>query len=350
VSDQLGDRGLSPNYERRLAMRANVAEFEPQQVARAVEVLTGAKVSVTPTFIPRGLGNENWVVSTAAGRLLVKIGAHEAPVAKWRAAAVGRVLAARAGVPVPRLVAWHEQLPALDGRHVRIFVALDGYTLDDPAGPGQAAPQVWTELGAAVRRLHSVRLETFTSRLDGSAPAFATWDAYLAYRIPQIDGRARACAWLDDLDLDPLWDALHAAARGLAPVIRPGLTHRDLHVDNILISPCGGLAAILDWDQAEAWDPVADLVKLRWLLFEEVPGSEAAFIEGYGSPAAVHPHLQERLHIAGVVELVNTIAGALPHEALAVRRLRARLQAVTASAGWPAVPRSRTGGPPEASE
>ncbi|MBN1657400.1 MAG: aminoglycoside phosphotransferase family protein [Anaerolineae bacterium] len=332
---QLQDPKLPPNYERRLAMIENTPEFEPGQVARAVEELTGRQVNDTPIFVPHGLANENWAVGTTAGRLLVKIGFRDAPVAKWRAAGLALDLATRAGLPVPQLVASHEQFAALDGRVVRLFEQVEGYTLAAPDGPGQAPPLVWTELGAAVRRLHTIRLDAFSSRLDGSAPSFATWDTYLAYRIPQTRERVRASHWLDDRALAPLWAALQATTRRVAPTVFPTLTHRDLHVDNVLISPSGHLAAILDWDQAEAWDPVGDFFKLRWLLFEEVPGAESAFVEGYGSPAAIYPHLHERLHIVTALGLIGTIAGALPDEAVAVHRLRARLQSVAAAAGWP---------------
>lgn len=332
------DHALSPNYERRLAMLQNVPEFEPERVACAVQALTGLQVMDTPDFIPGGLGNENWLVDTGAGRLLVKVGHDNAPIAKWRSAAIALDLATRAGLPVPRLVTTHERFNALNGRAVRVFEAAEGYTLDDLAGPGQAPHRVWAELGLAIRRLHTIRLDTFSSRLDGSAPSFATWDAYLAYRIPQARERVRASRWLDDRTLAPLWSAIQAAACRLAPVIHPALTHRDLHVGNVLISPSGCLAAIVDWDQAEAWDPVGDFFKLHWLLFDEVAGSESAFVKGYGSPVTAHRHFAERLHIVSALGLLDTIVGSLPHEGSAVRRLHARLQATVAAAGWPRVP------------
>jgi aminoglycoside phosphotransferase (APT) family kinase protein len=45
--------------------------------------------------------------------------------------------------------------------------------------------------------------------------------------------------------------------------VRPTLVHRDLNLDNLLADEDGNLAAILDFDQAEAWEPMADRLKLE---------------------------------------------------------------------------------------
>ena len=83
----------------------------------------------------------------------------------------------------------------------------------------------------------------------------------------------------------------------------------------------------------EAWDPVVDFHKLRWWIFEEVPGAEEAFLDGYRARLPDHAHFDERFSIVEVLELVNLIANA-PEIELA-KRARSRLQEATLAAGWP---------------
>ena len=60
--------------------------------------------------------------------------------------------------------------------------------------------------------------------------------------------------------LEALWEPVLRLAREVAPSVRPALSHRDLYLDNFVDD---SLKAILDFDMAEAWDPVADFAKLR---------------------------------------------------------------------------------------
>ncbi len=307
-------------------------EFPPLAIARAVTELTGRPVIGAPTPIRRGEANENWLVETREGTLLCKVAPTAAPVDKWQAAARAVELAVGAEIPTPALVAAHP-CAALSGRFVRILEWVEGEPAGELDAPLSACPMLWSDLGHAVRRMHEVHLPAFSSRLDGSAPSFPTWDAYLAYRIPQIHQRAAASGYFDLDALGRLWAAIGAEARRLDWIIHPTLTHRDLHLGNILVTPDGRLAAIVDFDNAEAWDPVADFFKLRWWVWNECPEIEPLFVAGYGSPPEVHPHFAERLNIVSAVELVNILAQDTVAEDCAVDR--GRLQAVTKEAGWP---------------
>ncbi len=337
------DPTWSPNQERRLASARRRPEFLAGQVQRAVEGLSGQKVIHPPVFLPGGLGNENWQVETLAGPLLCKIGPPDAPLAKWRAAGRGAQQAMEAGLLVPQCVAINPACEALDGRPVRLFRHIPGCTLDDLGGVQAVGVRFWQQLGQALRRLHSIEQAAFCSRLDFSVPSFATWDAYLSQRIPQVLQRLETTGYLPGPAAARFFDALLAEAHTIAAAIRPALTHRDLHPDNLLVSAEGGLAAILDWDQAEAWDPVVDFFKLQWLIFEDVPQAWPVFSAAYCGAddgaicglETVYPHYPLRLNIACAVELANTLAGCLPEETLAVAHVQRRLQALARAAGWP---------------
>ena len=112
----------------------------------------------------------------------------------------------------------------------------------------------------------------------------------------------------------------------MAGVVTPALCHRDLHLGNVLATPDGHLAAVLDFDGAEAWDPAIDVVKLRWLVFPDHEGAADAFARGYGP---FPPRWDERVRLVELLELTNTVANAVADGDEAFERsARARLAAV----------------------
>jgi len=78
----------------------------------------------------------------------------------------------------------------------------------------------------------------------------------------------------------------------------------------VLAGPDGRVSALVDWDTAEAWDPVVDLVKLRWQVFDRFPGASGAFRRAYDTQGAPFERLRQRLYVVDVLELVNTISNA----------------------------------------
>ena len=101
-------------------------------------------------------------------------------------------------------------------------------------------------------------------------------------------------------------------------------------------SPEGGLGAILDFDIAEAWDPVADFFKLQHWIFDEHPTFGDWFAEGYGDPKVVWPGFTLRLGVVYVIELVNMLAEAhRSPESEWVERGVVRLRSVCAEHAWP---------------
>ena len=293
-------------------MKRSTPEFGADAVRDAVRGALGHAQIELPTHLSKGYGNENWQLRTERETLLCKIGRTGTPVEKWRAAARGRELAEAAGVPVPRLLYATESCEVLDGRMLRVFEFVEGCHPSELAA--DALGIFWAELGAAVKRLHTIELHGFSSRLDGSAPWFETWDAYLDYRIPQIQERIRATECFEPDSVEVLWDEIRRAAHTCAPYIEPRLTHRDLHLDNVIATPSGHLAAIIDFDQSEAWDPAADFFKLELLSFERNRHAREAFYHGYGNPEIVHPGFRTRLYVAATLELVNQLANVMSED------------------------------------
>ena len=289
-------------------MSGRPPRFEPAVVEEIARNALGEAVAEAH-HLAVGWGNENWRVRTEGGSAFVlKLGPPESGP-KWQATRGAYGIAASLGVPVNDLVHFDPSCDVAGGWVVRILRWMEG----EDAGPVvlgdvERRRRFFAELGVAVRALHSHPVEQFSSRLDGSAPAFDGWDAYVAYRWPQVRARLEAAAAFDADEIDALAAEIAALAAGVADVARPALCHRDLHLGNLLATPEGGLAAVLDFDGAEAWDPAIDVVKLRWLVFPHHPGAADAFAEGYGEvPAA----WDERVRLVELLELTNTVANAV---------------------------------------
>jgi aminoglycoside phosphotransferase (APT) family kinase protein len=308
-------------------------EFRTTEVASTIEEVLLYPVVSMPVRIAKGFANENWIVETEEGRLLCKIAPPDAPVPKWRAAVFGHQLAEKHGIPVPRLLACSNKTESLGNRLVRIYQYCEGISPDMQTAEKHA--KFWVELGKAIRRLHGIELSTFSSRLDGSAPMFDSWIDYVEYRIPQINARTDVSGYLNLKQLGHLWDCVLSSAAMVTQSIKPCLTHRDLHPDNLLVSQDGSLSSILDFDCAEAWDPVADFFKLKWWIFNKDYQAELLFHRGYGDPYDIYEQFTGRLQTISTLELVNIIANCDPDEIPYAKREYQRLRQITEETGWP---------------
>ncbi|WP_162605434.1 aminoglycoside phosphotransferase family protein [Jiangella ureilytica] len=259
--------------------------------------------------VPRGWGGQNWRVTADGGeRFLVKFG-DPASAEKWSAASSAYDLARRAGVPAPRLAAFEAHCPEAGGAAMRLLTWVDGVEPASVLRGDAAVGRFFGDLGTALRRLHAIDLETFSSRLDGSAPVFARWTGYVAYRLPQVAGRVAATDAFQPAAFAALAGRITDLAERVSAAVAPAPCHRDLYLDNLLATPDAGLAALVDFDGAEAWDPAVDLVKLRWQVFPRYPGARAAFEAAY-HPADVPPRWPERVELVELLELVNHVANA----------------------------------------
>lgn len=299
----------------------------PEQIRRAGESLLGVRIAASPRRIERGYGNENWWLSDGNRQYLVKIAQPAADLGKLTASTLAHRLAVGQGVPVPELLIFEPTCVELDDRTVRIIDYLD--TAHPPAvlGP-DTVPSFFEAFGAAVATLHSVRLDGFGSRV-GSSTTFSSWAEYVDFRVPQIRGRALATDLYPAAEWNAMLDQARDQAVAVSDVVRPSLVHRDLYLDNVLAHHDGSFAAIIDFDNAEVWDPVVDFVKLRWQVFGDHPGSAACYLRGYTSIAGPIARFAERLRVVEILELANHAANAaLTDNPIFAEQASTRLDAV----------------------
>lgn len=177
--------------------------------------------------------------------------------------------------------------------------------------------------------LHQARWDGFTTRLGGE-PHFTTWVEFVRHRAMQVRDRALVAGAFSAGELDRMLARVERVAGEVSPLVTPRLVHRDLHLDNVLVSGSGGVAGLLDLDGAGAWDPAVDLVKLRAQVFPHHSGSERAFTRGYAAGAGGLPdQLDRRVAVTKVLELSNAVANAgLDHNDVMVEVNRRRLAEV----------------------
>lgn len=256
---------------------------------------------------PVGFGNENWKLRRESGvRFVLKIG-DEASEAKWTSSHVAYELAAAAGVPVPEL----RHVGKIDDRLVRIFTWIDGASGSDVVAGSVRSARFLRSVGEAVRLLHTIDRNSFSSRLDESAPAFAAWSAYIEHRLGQVRDRCLATSAIDPGLLAQACAAATLLAEAVNDSAEAVLCHRDLHADNLVVDDEGTLIGIIDWDAAEAWDRAGDWFKLEFELLRAHPHGHDLLLDAYlqGDPVPDHWHHRKRL--VHLIETLNILPNAV---------------------------------------
>jgi aminoglycoside phosphotransferase (APT) family kinase protein len=283
---------------------------EAEVIAVVAASLLSEAVLGTPRRIERGYGNENWMVALKDRTVLLKIARDDADVGKLRAAWDAQGLARRGGVPTGTPICFLERCGELGGRPVRLLEFIDGVRPEGLLSSPATVRKFFSSLGETIGVLHGIPIRAFTSRVGGSAPVFDRWADYVDHRLVGVIERALGAEVFSEGELRSLVADIGPLASRVSPVVAPALTHRDLYLDNLLAGPDGDVRALLDWDTAEVWDPVVDLVKLRWQVFDRYPGAGDAFWRAYELGAPPTAMLRERLYVVDVLELVNTISNA----------------------------------------
>ena len=159
--------------------------------------------------------------------------------------------------------------------------------------PGTDTSTARFECGAAVARLHAVTGDRFG--YPGLRPQASTWPAaYTAMVEAILDD---AVAWQVPMPVKParVRAAVTAHADLLAIVTTPALLHFDLWDGNVLATPDGHLAGLVDGERYLFGDPLVDFASPALFrdIFEE---PEHPYLRGYQSvrPFTVDPEIRRR--------------------------------------------------------
>lgn len=190
-------------------------------------------------------------------------------------------------VPVPAMLAQLDD----DGARAVLMEYKPGHLLGDVVGSlsGMQCDQAWRSVGAALRKVHSIRL-------PDSCPGIIVGE-----RVQPFVGGSwgdfhyhesvRHAINLLKRDLEISYDlaSMKRVLKQAIPVLneRPlVLLHNDPHPWNVLVREVAGhwtCSAWLDWEYAWAGDPAWDLARLDLFRLKPIGPTPAAFFEGYGS-------------------------------------------------------------------
>jgi Ser/Thr protein kinase RdoA (MazF antagonist) len=241
-------------------------------VLRAEYGLTARDVAVSG----QGALGEVWRVTIAGGDdLAVKLVKRQPPEASvaLQVAHVNDIIAhgIRTAASIPDRQGRYA-CPALGG-WLRVSVWLDG----DPADP--ADPLTPARLGDVLGRLHA-HARPMSRELDGNAQ-----DGWY-HRPPDPATLANLVGAAEGAD--PRWagrlDALLPTLQTLCGITKAPTSlvccHRDLHPDNVLVTPEGQFA-VLDWDNLGPADPSQELASVVLHWFADHTTAQGAFIRSF---------------------------------------------------------------------
>ena len=250
-----------------------------------------------------GHARECWLVRAGSRLIVVKLRRGPArPDRLWRQL-VATHLAARAGVPTPRILSWSPRSTVVGGS-VLVTEYLSGTDgLDFVAGARNAhLLPLMSSLGRLLRRLHTVVSDRY-SELTATPSGSRSWAHTVVSYLTQHEERLVRQGLVSEAWSRKVLAFAASAAAQVESSAYPALVHRELHLPNI-VTRDGRAYGLLDFESARLWDPVSDLVKLRRWVFRD-PSQEAAFFAGYGGMAAVGGEASARYRLCVVVESVS---------------------------------------------
>ncbi|KWX03222.1 ADP-ribose pyrophosphatase [Carbonactinospora thermoautotrophica] len=273
-----------------------------RQVLAVVRALPGLAGVCAIVPVAGGRSHRTWRASGPDGDLLVKLPLREPDPDRARRHAVMHRTAYAAGVPVARLRLVVDRSPL--GRPLLVFdwlpgvdavAAWPGLTVEDR----RAVAFAW---GQAVAWMHATTGGAFTGHA-----ARVSWDEVVAARASELEREHHALRLLPPAVVTAAAARLRAAARRVAPLVRPALTHLDLHLPNVLVNGAR-MVGLLDFEHARWWDAAADFVKLRAWVFEAYPGTAEPFLAGYRDAGGHLPGFEARQWVCEGLEWLSGIA------------------------------------------
>ena len=264
----------------------------------------GAIAAVEPLL--KGHGHESFVVHSAArGDVLLKIALRPEQLAKMQSLRRVLEIAAQHDIPAPRLLYFCESSEAFGGRPWLIqefFEGADGETAMAEMNDAQRRT-FFRDFGRAVERLHAVDIGYFAEEF-ASGRREDTWAALVDARLAELEARHRRTVVAPPERVEAASHAIRSAARSVTVRVPPSLVHRDLYLPNTLVTG-GRFRCLLDFEHARSSDAIADFVKLRMWVFEELGDGEPDFLAGYGSNPLATPGAAVRYRVALGLELLS---------------------------------------------
>lgn len=189
-------------------------------------------------------------------------------------------------LPISRILLADDTHSVIDLSFV-LMSKLDGVVLGrrEPALTDQELFAIYAEMGAALRRINEVTLDSFG--YIGPNGVWTPHPSNRAYMSAQFERKlTEFCARGGDVALAARLRASIAARSHLldaAPT--PRLCHYDLHAGNVLVNAEGSpqLAGIVDFENCTAGDPLMDMAKALYYFTPEDAPKRDGLLAGHGT-------------------------------------------------------------------
>lgn len=275
---------------------------DPNRLARPAAgwlqaAIPGARPPFAFELVPGGSSNPTFFVTDAAGAgwVLRRPPEHGRLATAHDMGREFRVISAlhRAGLPVPGPIGYCGEaspigvpfyvMERVDGLVVRARADVEAL-LDPPA-----RARIVAELVEQLARLHE---------LDPDAVGLGDLgrrSGYLERQLHRWSGQAEASGRASGVPQPRLGELHHRLWAAIPATTTTAIVHGDYRLGNLMVTPGGGLATILDWELSTIGDPLADTAHLvlSWIEMGEpappgLPDAEqlaAAYLDRTGRPA-----------------------------------------------------------------
>jgi aminoglycoside phosphotransferase (APT) family kinase protein len=282
------------DYQSYLHRRHAAFRTPEEVVSRMVQRATGARPQARRRLV-RGV-NEAYLISAAGGaEYLVRISREEESQFAEEAWAITQCLAAGAPVPEVHLVGTEEH----DGETLEFMVMtkLPGRPLSEVL-PGLTASQrarAWQAAGAALARVHAVRVGGFYRRSPAGAWDFPDWQAVMN---SSIHDRSAERPWILQAGFteDEFADMIRLMVRyrDEFDCPQPVLCHGDYLPEHIFVDEELRVRGVIDFGGYRGDHPIHDFALLAMEGYE---ADLESLLTGYPDDEVRRDRFAERLHL-----------------------------------------------------
>ncbi len=208
-------------------------------------------------------------------------------------------------LPSPKLL-FPDHLP----HNFLLLEYIDGKNASESSSNSQDNKEIFKKVGATTGRLHSIPVESFGDLLH---PAKIIWCDYLR---DKIDERLLGTKTIVG---DDFYKKLVGLRDQLEPILqsesstKPRLIHRDIYLDNFIISDQTNEAVLIDYAMGIGGRPFYDLGKFYILELYRSPQNKADFLEGYSEYIDLPSDFSDRMRLyifkeaLGMVHFFNKV-------------------------------------------
>ena len=255
--------------------------------------------------IKKGLSNACWQIDTGSGCFMLKVAVRKPSFELFQNVVEASRLVRQAGVRSPSiLVCARDEI--LGGVPFMIQDLLPGCDAEDAikAMDRCARQSFFREFARMAAVMHGVSGDKYGDVLQNHA--MSSWPDLL---LEILERRRKTNVESGILNREFIDLACSVLVKRIEQLVRgetPAITHRDLHLANVLLTDQNEIA-FLDFEHVRFHDPLEDFVKLRLWVFSEYPDFERDFMSAYKQQIDWPDTAEDRIEVYSAFEYLAGI-------------------------------------------